>query len=298
MSDEQKKSLAVAVQRRGLDAAQWSTLKNSLFPGAQDASILMAVDYCRARKLDPMKKPCHIVPIWVKGPNGQGGSMRDVIMPGIYEYRSTAQRTGQYLGRSRFEHGPMIDHLGVRAPEWAEVTVYRWHKESNTKVEFPARVYFAEVVGTRKDPKTKEPIVNDRWVKAPIQMLEKCCEASALRAAFPDELGGEHTVEEVEGRTFDSPPAFVAPDAVVPQDAGDGEPPPAEGGPPPADEPPPAVEGSAVISASQLKLLLSKLKDAEIDHTIFCKEFGVPSVDMLPFDRLNDALAFVKRAAA
>jgi phage recombination protein Bet len=278
MSDE-KKSLALAVQKRGLDAAQWSTLTNSLFPGARPESILMAVDYCRARRLDPMKKPCHIVPIWVKGPGGQGGAMRDVVMPGIYEYRTTAQRTGEYMGRSRFEHGPPVDFGGVTAPEWVEVTVYRWHAASGTKIEFPARVYFREVCATRKDGSA-----NDRWARAPIQMAEKTCEAAALRAAFPDELGGEYTVEELEGKSLDAVPASAVPAAVETTDA------PADA----AGEP----EQSAVINAGQIKLLTAKLAKAEIDHATLCQEFGVPTIEALPFDRLNDALAFIKRAAA
>jgi phage recombination protein Bet len=255
---------------RGIDAAQWSTLTNSLFPGANPDSVLMVVDYCRARKLDPLKKPCHIVPIWVKGANGQGGGMRDVVMPGIYEYRTTAQRTGQYMGRTRFEHGPPTEFAGVTAPEWAEVTVYRWHPASSTRIEFPARVYFREVCATRKDGGA-----NDRWSRAPVQMLEKCAEAAALRAAFPDELGGEHVVEEIEGRTFE-----------------------AEHAPPPPPPPPPAPEGdSAVITAGQLKVLKRKLDDAGLDYAGLASEFGVPTIEALRFDQLNAALAWVKSRA-
>jgi hypothetical protein len=114
----------------------------------------------------------------------------------IYEYRTTAQRTGLYLGRSRFEYGPEIEHLGVKAPQWCETTVYRHH--SSGKIEFPVRRYFVEVVGTTE--KNNVAKVNDRWARAPIQMLEKCTEAAALREAFPDEFGGEQTAEEIDGQ--------------------------------------------------------------------------------------------------
>ena len=56
---------AVAAQR-GIDEYTWSALQNSVFPGARAESIALAVDYCKARKLDVMKKPCHIVPMYVK----------------------------------------------------------------------------------------------------------------------------------------------------------------------------------------------------------------------------------------
>lgn len=183
------------VARRGLDEAQWRTLKNSLFPGAKSDSILMVVDYCKARKLDPLKKPCHIVPMRVKDAQTGEYGWRDVVMPGIYEYRTTAQRTGDYLGHAKPEYGDFADRFGVRAPEWCDFMVYRWNNKAQQRIEFTVRVYFAEVVAL------KDGHANDRWNKAPVQMLTKCAEAAALREAFPDEFGGEMTAEEMDGRS-------------------------------------------------------------------------------------------------
>lgn len=198
--DAEKPNLPPAVARRGIDEPSWRTAMNSLFPGAKAESVLMVFDYCRARKLDPLKKPCHIVPMRVK--QGDDYVWRDVVMPGIYEYRTTAMRTGFYMGHSKPEYGPEIDCLGVKAPEWCSLTVYRWSPAANQRTEFPVMVYFAECVATKKDYKTKVETVNDRWTKAPRQMLTKCTEAAGLREAFPDELGGEPTAEEMEGQSF------------------------------------------------------------------------------------------------
>ena len=60
-----------------------------------------------------MKKPCHIVPMYVRDAATGTGSMRDIIMPGIYEYRTTAQRTKDYMGHSKPEYGDPIDFNGV-----------------------------------------------------------------------------------------------------------------------------------------------------------------------------------------
>lgn len=187
-------NLPAPVARRGISEAQWRTLMNNLFPGAKAESVVMVWDYCMARKLDPMKKPCHIVPMKV------GDSWRDVVMPGIYEYRTTANRTGEYLGHSKPVYGPVGEFMGVSAPEWCELTVFRWNKVANQRCEFPVMVYFRECVGTRWDKEKRTAVVNARWEKAPIQMLTKCTEAAGLREAFPDELGGEQTAEEMEGR--------------------------------------------------------------------------------------------------
>ena len=188
----QRVELPEPVARRGLTEAQWRTLSGSLYPGAQPTSVLMVVDYCQARKLDPLKKPCHIVPMRVKDAKTGQYDWRDVVMPGIYELRTTAQRTGQYLGHSAPEYGPIASFAGVDAPEWCAMTIYRDHPVG--RIEFPVRVYFREAVNTTKDGKA-----NERWQRAPVQMLTKCTEAAGLREAFPDELGGEMTAEEMDG---------------------------------------------------------------------------------------------------
>lgn len=190
------------VARRGITEAQWRTLANNLFPGADSNSVLMVWDYCVARKLDPLKKPCHIVPMRVKDSKSGDYIWRDVVMPGIYEYRTTATRTGLYLGHAKPEYGPEVEHLGVKAPSFCDFTVYRWNSEAKMRAEYPVRVLFAEVVATTKDKKTGEIYANDRWTKAPQQMMTKCAEAAALREAFPDELGGTHTADEMDGQQY------------------------------------------------------------------------------------------------
>ena len=196
VSDEQK--LSKQLESRGVNPDTWNTLKNSVFPGALSSSILMAIDYCKARKLDVLKKPCHIVPMSVKDAKTGDHNFRDVVLPGIYEYRTTAQRTGLYLGHSKPEYGPEVESEGLSAPQWCEMTFLRWNVLSARTVEFPIRVYFREVVGLDKNGK-----VNARWSKAPVQMLTKCTEAAGLREAFPEELGGEMTVDEIIGQTFE-----------------------------------------------------------------------------------------------
>lgn len=182
-----------AVARRGVNEAQWRTLKSSLYPGASSEAVLMVIDYCHARHLDPMKRPCHIVPVEVKV--GDRYEWREIVMPGIYELRTTAQRTDLYLGHSRPDYGPTITVGSVDAPEWCEMTFYRHHPTSGERIEFPIRTLFREVVAKDRSGK-----VNARWSRAPVQMLTKCCEAAGLREAFPDEIGGETTSDEMDGQ--------------------------------------------------------------------------------------------------
>jgi phage recombination protein Bet len=192
------KELPAPVARRGISEPQWMALRN-LFPGARGESVVLAFDYCVARRLDPYKKPCHIVPMNVKDARTEQYSWRDVVMPGIYEYRTTAHRTGEYLGHSLPEYGPLVEFKGVKAPEWCAITVYRWNSKAQQRAEHPVRIEFHEIAVTKRNGD-----LNERWTNAPKMQLTKCTEAAALRDGFPDELGGTHTVEEMEGRIIES----------------------------------------------------------------------------------------------
>jgi phage recombination protein Bet len=264
--------LAAELQSRGVTPAQWSTLTNSLYAGARPESVLLVLDYCRARKLDPLKKPCHIVPMSVAVPGTDRREWRDVILPGIYEYRTTAQRTGQYHGQSAPVFGPTITYKGVQAPEWCSLSVYRWHEASGQRIEFPATVRFCEAVGLDKNGN-----VNSRWTKAPFQMVAKCAEAAALRMGFSDELGGEPTMEEVEGNTWtpSEPAASAAPTgkpAVAdPQSTGDG----------------------ATCTPAQAGLLKRKTEQAGLSYAEVEMAIGVAAIDYIPKARVDEALVWI-----
>lgn len=192
VADEKKLSNQLA--RREVDTDTWNTLQNTIFPNAHPSSILMAIDYCRARKLDILKKPVHIVPMPYK--DGNDWKSRDVVMPGINEVRTTAMRTGQYAGADKPEWGPTVEFLGRSVPESCTYTVYRFMH--GQKVPWPATVYFEEACGTTSDYKTKVKKLNAMWERRPRGQLEKCAEAAALRKAFPEEVGNEYVPEEMQ----------------------------------------------------------------------------------------------------
>lgn len=189
-------NIQTALTERNIDTAVWTTLQNSVFPGAKDESILLAVDYCKARKLDILKKPCHIVPMQVtlSGQRDNNGNdrkvWRDVIMPGIYEQRITAFRTGKMVGQDEPVFGNTVAFKGIEAPEWCRVTVYRFI--NGERCAFSHTEYFSEACAT-----TRDGSLNSMWRKRPRGQLAKCAEAGALRKAFPDELGGVITADEV-----------------------------------------------------------------------------------------------------
>ena len=190
-----------AIQERfGVTRDDWRALVDSIFPLAEDpASIILALSYCKARHLDPFKRPVHIVPMW----NSQVRRMVETVWPGIGELRTTAFRTGQYAGRTT-AYGPDITEkvgsVTLTYPEWAQSTVLRRMYGEKLSFEGP-RVYWREAYASAKKD---DPSPNAMWKKRPRGQLDKCAEAAALRAAFPEEIGNELTAEEMEGRTIGS----------------------------------------------------------------------------------------------
>lgn len=195
-------NLPALVEQRGISIEVWGALKNSIFPGAADESVLMAWDYCKARQLDILLKPVHLVPMWIKDKEtGDKGSMRDVVMPGIGLYRIQADRAGNYAGMSAPKYGPMISEnfngVSVTYPEWCEMSVTKL--VNGRDVVFTATEYWTENYATAgKD--TTAP--NSMWRKRPRAQLSKCTEAQALRKAWP-ELGAQPTAEEMEGKEIE-----------------------------------------------------------------------------------------------
>ncbi len=192
---------------RGLtevDAGMWKVLVETAFPNAQtSASVVMALDYCRARKLDVLKRVVNIVPMW----NSKLGREVETIWPSITEIQITAARTGQYAGLDRPEWGPDVTETfvgrikvkgewtdkstDVTYPEWCAVTVYKMI--AGTRYSFCEPVYWREAYGRMQG----SDLPNGMWRKRVRGQLGKVAKAASLRAAFPEETG--YVAEEMEG---------------------------------------------------------------------------------------------------
>lgn len=187
-------------ERFGIDRGTWKFLTDVLYPTAEEPeTIINVLAYCKARKLDVLKKPVHVVPVWDKKRN----RMVDSVWPSIAEVRITATRTGLYAGRDETIFGPdKTESLGgieVTYPEWAQVTVYRY-------VAGQACAFVGEKVRWKEYyAKAKRDTLapNDMWKTKTYSQLAKCAEANALRCAFPEEDGGP-TAEEMAGQEVES----------------------------------------------------------------------------------------------
>lgn len=201
----------------GISEDIWLTLTSSIYPGARPLSILLAYRYCQARRLDVLKKPVHIVPMYVKDAQTGEGKMRDVVMPGVQELRVTASRTLELAGQDEPAFGPMVempitnahdapdDVKRISVPESCKITVYRMVRTSLApdsplvRQAFTAEEFFEECCARDKSGR-----INDMWQRRKRGQLAKCAAAAALRMAFPEEIGNTYTVEEMEGKTIDN----------------------------------------------------------------------------------------------
>lgn len=324
------KSMAVVPDNAlavGINQQLWDALSASVYPGARPDSIVMVYQYCKVRHLDPLKKPVHIVPMSVKNALTNKYEWRDVIMPGIQELRTTASRTNLMAGVDPPKFGPVVevpvtdapdvkDPLMVSAPEWCEITVYRLDANgvprAYTHVEF-----FLEAVA-----RTREGAINSMWQRRSRGQLIKCAEAGALRKAFPEELGGIYSADEMIGKviggngedvidgdfaTVTPTGAVTMPDEITPEATPEPaakatpqpEATPAQGpakgkyavknGTAPAEEKgpePPKVE----LDKGPMRVLTSRLQAANLTEAQLLEGFG----KTVNIGNINEALTWIK----
>jgi len=149
------------------DTEEIDLIKNRIASKSTDIEFKFFLYDSQARGLNPLKNQIY----WIQ----RAGKATHQV--GIDGYRVIAQRTGEYQGQTKVEYGQ--DENG----KFAEVGI--WRKKFKEPVV--GRAYLNEYIQA----------TNPLWKKMPMAMLAKCAESLALRKAFPDELSGLYTNEEM-----------------------------------------------------------------------------------------------------
>jgi phage recombination protein Bet len=144
--------------------------------------------------LDPFAKQIYMIGRWSRE------GTKWTIQTGIDGYRLIARRAVDARSETLEyedtlwcgEDGRWVDvWLSEQPPAAAKVTVLRDGRR------FSAVALWREYVQTVKDKQTGELKPNSMWERMGSGQLAKCAEALALRKAFPQDLSGIYTTEEM-----------------------------------------------------------------------------------------------------
>ena len=177
-------------------------IKNTVAKDANNIELQLFIEQCKRTGLDPITRQIY----FMKGSDG-----RVQIQTSIDGFRLVAERSGAYEGQTPAmwcgEDGVWKDvWLSKELPMAARVGV--WKK--NFREPLYAIALFDEYAQKKKDGS-----LTFMWNKMPALMIAKVAESLALRKAFPNDLSGLYTQEEMAQsepeKSFEEPQNEVKP---------------------------------------------------------------------------------------
>jgi phage recombination protein Bet len=176
---------------------QIDLLKRTICKGASDDEFKMFLNIAKRTGLDPFTRQIYFIGRWDKNLSRQVFT----IQTGIDGFRVIAERSQQYEGQTE--------------PQWCGrdgVWTNVWVPKDREVYPFAARVgvhrtaFREPLFAVAKwdsycqkfyDKNKSEWVVSAMWAKMPDLMLSKVAEALALRKAFPSDLSGLYTSDEM-----------------------------------------------------------------------------------------------------
>jgi phage recombination protein Bet len=235
------------------NSKQIEILKNSICKGVSNEEFEIFLMACAKTQLDPFMRQIYAVPRKSKKPDGSWGTSM-TIQTGIDGYRLIAERTDRYAPGPK----PSFDYDANG--KLVEATAYiKKQTKDGTWHDVSASAHIDEYCQTFVDKSTGEKKPTGLWANMPKTMLSKCAEAQALRKAFPAEMSGIYTKEEM----MQADPVDVTPKISLEQ-------------------------------ASELEMILSECEDKYKKWVLdyIKKQYNTENISDLPYDiyqRVKDA---------
>jgi phage recombination protein Bet len=156
---------------------QTQLISTTIAPGCSNDELRLFAYACQRTGLDPFSKQIYAIK--------RGGKM--TIQAGIDGLRAIAERTGQLDGSETYWCGDDGDWRDVwlsnKPPAAAKTVIHR----KGCAHPFSATARFADFNAGQ-----------GLWSKMPSVMIAKCSEAQALRRAFPADLSGVYSTDEMD----------------------------------------------------------------------------------------------------
>lgn len=158
-------------------------LKRTICKGSDDNELELFIHACKRTGLDPFMKQIYAVKRW------SAADKREVMtmQTSVDGFRVIAERTGRYApgAEAKYHYNDKGELVSATSYVKKMTLDGTWH-------EIAATAFFDEYAQRKK-----EGGLTQFWEKMPHVMLAKCAECLALRKAFPAELSGIYSFEEM-----------------------------------------------------------------------------------------------------